>query len=154
MGQTWYDNGGIPREEHGGKPQATLEDIQTATQGVQNYFERERKERDAFYEQQRAKAITSGEIYEDRLSAINRSKERALEEAEEQTRRYLQEEKENEERKQHREAVTAARKRYESKSFLYRLFHKKLSITRAKSMTTDDINNLYGGMKEEKGRSR
>ena len=42
----------------------------------------------------------------------------------------------------------------EEKSGLYRLFHKRLSVKRAASMTTEEVNNLYGGIEEAKGMSR
>ena len=52
------------------------------------------------------------------------------------------------------DAIDLARERYLEKSGLYRLFHKRLSDKKAAKMTTAEINNLYGGIEEEKGRSR
>ncbi len=52
------------------------------------------------------------------------------------------------------DAIDLARERYLEKSGLYRLFHKRLSDKKAAEMTTSEINNLYGGMEEEKGMSR
>ena len=155
MSQTWYDNdGSVPREEWGGLPQATHEDVKAAKEGLQKYFERENRKKEAFYDKKRDEVLDSAATYEDRLSAINRSKEMAAQEVERQAYQYEQEQKLREERKQHREAVNAARKRYEEKSGLYRLFHKRLSVKKAASMTAEEINNLYGGIEEEKGMSR
>ena len=154
MAQTWYDDGGVPREEWGSKPQATHEDVKAAKEGLQKYFEREARKQESFYDGKRDEVRNSAATYEDRLAAINRSKEMAAQEVERQAYQYKQEQKLREERKQHREAVNAARKRYEEKSGLYRLFHKRLSVKRAASMTTEEVNNLYGGIEEAKGMSR
>lgn len=51
-------------------------------------------------------------------------------------------------------AIDLARERYLEKSGLYRLFHKRLSDKKAAKMSTAEINNLYGGIEEEKGMSR
>lgn len=51
-------------------------------------------------------------------------------------------------------AIDLARERYLEKSGLYRLFHKRLSAKKASKMTTSQINNLYGGIEENKGRSK
>lgn len=52
------------------------------------------------------------------------------------------------------DAIDLARERYLEKSGLYRLFHKRLSDKKAAKMTTSEINNLYGGIEEEKGKSK
>ena len=52
------------------------------------------------------------------------------------------------------DAIDLARERYMEKSGLYKFFHKRLSDKRAAKMTTAEINNLYGGIEEEKGMSR
>lgn len=154
MGQTWYDNGGSSREEWGSKPQATNEDVKASEKGVKNYFNRENEARETIYDQRKTDVVNSAGTYEDRLAGINRSNERNVQEVERQIYQYEQEQKLREEQKQHREAVNAARKRYEEKSGLYRLFHKRLSVKKAASMTTEQINNLYGGIEDEKGMSR
>ena len=154
MAQIWYDDGGVPREEWGSLSQSTHEDVKAAKEGLQKYFEREGREKESFYDGKRDEIRKSAATYEDRLAAINRSKETVAQEVERQSYQYEQEQKLREERKQHCEAVNVARKRYEEKSVLYRLFHKRLSVKRAASLTTEEINNLYGGIEEEKGMSR
>lgn len=52
------------------------------------------------------------------------------------------------------DAIDLARERYLEKSGLYRLFHKRLSDKKAAKMTTEEVNNLYGGIEEAKGMSR
>ena len=52
------------------------------------------------------------------------------------------------------DAIDLARERYLEKSGLYKLFHKRLSDKKATKMTAQEINNLYGGIEEEKGISR
>lgn len=154
MAQTWYDPGNVPREEWGALPQATHEDVKAAKEGLQKYFEREDREKESFYEGKRDEVRNVAATYEDRLAAINRSNERNAQDVERQIYQYEQEQKLREEQKRHREAVNAARKRYEQKSGLYRLFHKRLSVKKAASLSTEEVNNLYGGIEEQKGMSR
>ena len=52
------------------------------------------------------------------------------------------------------DAIDLARERYLEKSGLYKLFHRRLSNKRAQKMNVSEINNLYGGIEEEKGMSR
>lgn len=58
-----------------------------------------------------------------------------------------------EENRRRYEAVVAARKRYREKSSLYRFFHKSFDSS-VIGKTTEQINELYGGIEENKGRSR
>ena len=157
MAQTWYDDGGVPREEWGSKPQAThetYEDRKVAKERREKDSDRKAGKLEEYYDKKRAEVLSGDITYEDYLAAINRSKEMAAQEAERRAYQYEQEQKLREKLKQHREAVNAARKRYEEKSGLYRLFHKRLSVKRAASMTTEEVNNLYGGIEETKGMSR
>lgn len=50
-------------------------------------------------------------------------------------------------REQKLDAIDLARERYSEKSGLYKLFHRRLSGKKAEKMTTEQINNLYGGQK-------
>ena len=77
-------------------------------------------------------------------------KESAKNKKYEKKQREMQIKKENE----RLDAIDLARERYLEKSGLYRLFHRRLSSKRAARMTTSQINNLYGGIEENKGISR
>ena len=56
--------------------------------------------------------------------------------------------------KEKSDAVDLARERYLEKSFIYRMFHRRLSDKRAEKMSESQINNLYGGIETEKVRKR
>ena len=155
MAETWYDSGGVPREEWGAKPEAlTPADIKAAEQGAQNYFRQLDKERDARNEVRRTAVMNSAITYEDRLAAIKRVEDAEAINFENQVQKYEMERKAREEAKRHREAVALARQRYEEKGSLYKLFHRKLTTKKATTMTADEINNLYGGVEESRGKSR
>lgn len=78
-----------------------------------------------------------------------RRRQMALDEQRERDARKAKEE----ESSRRYEAVVAARERYEAKSPLYRFFHKDFYKS-VIGKTADQINDLYGGIEENKGRSR
>lgn len=159
MAQTWYDDDGkVPREEWGGMPQVTKEDIESAKEAAERQAKYESRIKEEQYEQRKAEVLNRAYTYEDQRAAIEREQarehENKLQQFEQELQQHEQEQKLREERKQHHEAVVAARKRYEEKNSFYRLFHRSLSVKKASNMTTEEINGLYGGIEEGKGKSR
>lgn len=77
-------------------------------------------------------------------------------EAEQRKEEYMRRQEENKRKEETTklDAIDLARERYLEKSGLYRLFHRRLSDKKAAKMTTAEINNLYGGIEEERGMSR